>query len=353
LLEATVVDVDLSLLVRPILRAGDRMIEWFLTHPTFLNCPDELALSILKQACRQDRVRAVELLLQRFDENVNLVIADSPSQDSLLAIAVECGSERVIDFIVSHPKFDVVSADTMSILWHSLGSSTAFECAIKLPGIDINACSADGSTPLTALVHFYSSTLFTKPDGQNIFQRDLATQLKFPGIDVNQPDKRGRFMLTELIKGQVALPSFLTAVEGLDWNVRDMETLDTPLILMARQGRVDLPSSILERQEVDVNAQNREGNTAAIEALKAGSLAEFAMIAARVDCRLDIANNTGETVFSLSGCQASPDAPRSQIIDAVIATFKQPVASHRPFGEGFAKGRKVSVSPRLVTLGFP
>jgi ankyrin repeat protein len=110
LLEATLVDVDLSLLVGPILGAGDRMIECFLTHPTFLNCPDELALSILKQACRQDRVRAVELLLQRFDENVNLVIADSLSQDSLLGIAVECGSDRVIDFIVSHPKFDVVSS---------------------------------------------------------------------------------------------------------------------------------------------------------------------------------------------------------------------------------------------------
>jgi hypothetical protein len=122
---------------------------------------------------------------------------------------------------------------------------------------------------------------------------------------------------------------------------------------MARQVSVGLPSSILERPEVDVNAQNREGNTAAIEALKARSLAKFAMIAARVDCRLDIANNAGETVFSLSGCQASPDAPRSQIIDAVIAAFKQPVASHPPFWKGFAKGRKFSVSPRLVTLSFP
>jgi ankyrin repeat protein len=278
---------------------------------------------------RQEQVLTLQQELTLLVPSATSTLAKEP----LLAVAVLSASQAVTDLIVNDAKFDP-RANTMKILKMSIQrpscgpENAAMRIALRLPNIDINGIFEDGSSPLTSL--FSSKSPITDQQKLQTLSLDLDLDLEavmaVPGVDVDRPDHRGQYVLIECLKrGGNVLPALLGRAD-VDWNVRDQETLDTPLIILARIGHVSafqleerdaLLAAVLKKPGVDVNAQNRDGNTAAIEAVKGRRSLGFASIASREDCRLDIANNVGETVMSIAGCQLAPDATRSEIIDDV------------------------------------
>jgi ankyrin repeat protein len=162
----------------------------------------------------------------------------------------------------------------------------------------------------------------------------LEFLFSLPLIDVNRRDREGRTLLIELIKRGYPFPSVLLTLSGMDWNVRDPETLDTALIIMSKQK--DYKASfgefgqqrqfhgaleVLQRLGLDINAQNRNGNTAIMEAVLCGNVDAFAAISKKNECRLDIRNNAGVTVLDVVGCARPLDAPRAEIANAISAAM--------------------------------
>jgi ankyrin repeat protein len=302
---------------------------------------------------RQKQVLTLQQELALLVPSATSTLAKEP----LLAVAVLSASQAVTDFIVNDAKFDP-RANTMKILKMSIQrpscgpENAAMRIALRLPNIDINGIFEDGSSPLTAL--FSSKSPITDQQKLQTLSLDLEAVMAVPGVDVNRPDQRGRYVLIECLKrGGNVLPALLGRAD-VDWNVRDQETLDTPLIILARIGHVSafqleerdaLLAAVLKKPGVDVNAQNRDGNTAAIEAVKGGRALEFAAIASREDCRLDIANNVGETVMSIAGCQLAPDATRSEIIDEVSAILFE-------ISGGFGAGMGDEFDPDVAEAAF-
>jgi ankyrin repeat protein len=263
------------------------------------------------------------------------------SRESLLAISVLSGSSGVSDHLINHSHLNLTGANAMAVLKRAVQhpdvyfglQNESLRIALRLPRVDVNGFFDDGTTPLTALfgAKMANAGQYQRTDGWNqprmqaiVLSMDLLLAVK--EIDVNQPDRQGRRLLIEFLKLGPHVPLSLVGRNELDWNVRDEETLDTPLILVAKSrngmnapfdGNDPLLTLMLRKREIDVNAQNRDGNTALIEAVKANSSAEFAAIATRDDCRLGIANNAGETVFSLTGCCLPSDATRSDIVNEI------------------------------------
>jgi hypothetical protein len=265
------------------------------------------------------------------------------AKEQLLAIAVLSGSQAVTDFIVKDAHFDP-RTNTMEILKMAIqrpsygAENTAMRIALRLPNIDINGVFEDGSSPLTAL--FTSKTPIADQARFEAASLDLEAIMALPGVDLNRPDRHGRYVLLESLKQGGMVPPALLRRADLDWNVCDEETLDTPLIVIARIGQGmafqleesgSLLTVVLNKPGIDVNARNRDGSTAVIEAAKARWALAFAAIASREDCKLDIANTEGETVMSIAGCQLGPDAKRSEVIAKVSAILFE---ASGPFAAG-------------------
>jgi hypothetical protein len=371
----------------------DDLINLILKHRSFERCPRTRSLFLLKLSCVYDRVGSVEFLLRHLEENVNVLIGE----ESLLTIVITSRSSGVAQFIVSDCRFSVDRTNTMRTLRSAIESvdchdvrSEFIEAALHLPGTDVNKSFEDGFTALTWIaqerafrdikqiesrfrelgIRMNNITMernfkqLQKNAREFLLTQTIGILLGVGRADPNGRDGCGRILLMELMKRGHQLPQVLIAIADLDWNVSDSDTLDTPLIVLARNsqpatdfrtqssigrfttrtraGQPDpLLVMLLKRPEIRVNAQNKKGNTAAIEAVLAGNCDAFAAIAARDDCRLDIPNRRGGTVISISGCHCPDDAGREDIIIAVVAAIetKQPTHSSVSLSQPLARQR--------------
>jgi hypothetical protein len=334
-----------------------------------------VALRIMRNACVLDKVRIVDFVLRRVGDDPNMVVdswasdtnqleqlrrrhgglrqrqllpnwpnqgfafkrlltslhgqltllaaGTKTAKESLLSVAVLSNANAVVDFITNHPNFDHAT-DTMPTLRKAIERNSQLSIALRLPNIRINGVFDDGTSPLTAL--FVAKGRQADSGMMTRVEQLLAVD----GVDVNRPDAKGRLFLLELLKIGTFIPVTLMGRRDVDWNVADRETGDTPLILVARRvsgmragtaNREPLLVQMLKKRQIDVNARNKEGNTALIEAVMARNAAGFSAIAGREDCRLDIQNDMAETVFSLTKAKSRPDAKRAEIIKEISAVL--------------------------------
>jgi ankyrin repeat protein len=344
-----------SVLETAIMDGDDDVINLVLKHQSFERCPRDRSLFLLKLSCVYDRMRSVEFLLRHLEEDVNVWIGE----ESLLTIAITSRSSGVVQFIVSDCRFSVDRTNTMRTLRSAIESvdrhdvrSECIEAALCLPGIDVNRSFEDGFTALTWIVQETAFKDVKRIESRfrelGIRMNNVTMERNFKQlqknareflmthtinillgsgrVDANGRDGCGRTLLMELMKRGHQPPQALISLANLDWNVVDPDTLDTPLIVIARSKpgtqMHQLSDVLVRRLEIDVNVQNREGNTAAIEAVLAGNPGTFAAIAARDDCQLGVANRRGDTVMSISGCHCQDDANRQDIISAVVAAIR-------------------------------
>jgi hypothetical protein len=134
------------------------------------------------------------------------------------------------------------------------------QIAVRLPAVDINESFEDGFIILTAIVqctelnhlsrierqfsqlgirltdHFLEKNfrMLVVNANRYFMHQTLEFLLGVPSIDVNRRDKEGQMLLIELAKRGHLFPFALFVLSGIDWNVHEPETLDTPLIIMAR-----------------------------------------------------------------------------------------------------------------------
>jgi ankyrin repeat protein len=272
--------VPASLLGVVVTQAPIDVVKSLARNPSFLNISRDVALYLMKAAIIGDKLAMVECLIRPLDDNPHLVI----DNEQILAIAVGAGAQSVALFIASHPRFDPARANVTAILRSAMAPATP--------------------APMSLL--------------------PIAVQL--PGIDVAATDGDGRLLLITLMRADITLASLLAGREGIDWNVRDPTTLDTPLIMLAKKagwgGRGHhqvrpIVDELVGIPEIDVNAQNKEGNTAMMESARTKNSHITALIAAHRECRFDITNNAGETALKLARCDLPPDAERARIVEAL------------------------------------
>jgi len=121
--------------------------------------------------------------------------------------------------------------------------NVALPIALTLPDVDINRSFNNGTTPLTALFEVLVALDWVNSSQYRpqVIEHNLETLLNVPGIDANQPDEHRRFVLIEFLKLRSFVPHNLMTRPELDRNIRDRDTLDTLLILIARKGSIIQP----------------------------------------------------------------------------------------------------------------
>jgi ankyrin repeat protein len=333
---------------------SDEILDCLLKHPSVADCASESLLPVMATACSCNKLKVFQFLLPRFDDNVNLFIRGQ----SMLSIAVMSGSLEVVEFLQGHATFDPIKTNTMETLEAVIrsGNINALHTALQLPGIDVNGEFSDGSTPLTLIAQAIEPFAI----------RSLEILGDVPELDVNAVDAKGRAALTEIIKKGIPIPARLAEREDVQWNIREAATGDTPLIVFAKKkewktsaaaGRRMAPPQeqqekpmdptlkmMLERPDIDVNAQNAKGNSAIMEAVISGNVNTFAAIASKEDCRLDLTNVEGQTVVALAGCSVPELAGRGVIIQEIIAAMDVEPKTEvgwpriRAFGQGAGGG---------------
>jgi len=295
---------------------------------------------------------------------------------SLLHIAIMAASEKVVEFLTSLRNFDPATSDVQSILQASLsarrensrGGAAPLELAVRLPGADVNGIFDDGTTLLTSALMRWESVnrvsefaVRSDHDQSRVMNamHNVTFLLSLPGVDVNRRDASGRFPLFLALDLPVGpRPDPWTTRADVDWNIRDPETLDTPLIVMAK-ARMDptdnsgksrkewLPAwrEVVANAAVDVNAQNKKGNTAAIEAVIAGNAAGFRVLASRADVRFDIVNIEGKDIASIAEVSVAPNLERSKFVSIIVEKIEKKAPKVR-------SGLQALVKPSAFDIGF-
>lgn len=201
--------------------------------------------------------------------------------------AVRMGDKGVITWLISHGAnvSATSSSDETPIAVAAMEDRFEIVWLLAEAGASLKTVNEYGGTPLLSAVHHGRA--------------DDVTKLLEKGLDVNAANHRGDTTLTlAAAKGDVKLVELL--LEKGASAAPQGARMDTPLIRAARFRRGEVLKLLLEsngeriKPPMEVNGQNKRGDTALLEACRAGSV-EAATLLLQHGAELGVKNNMGMT----------------------------------------------------------
>lgn len=256
------------------------------------NVQDKNGRTALMHAIIKNHEHIVRLLLtvpiveDNYFSTININIKDNDNYTALMW-AIESGHENIVKILLDHPKIntpdtifpalELYSPDQENLYKYIISklpdinakgkhfgknilikaSNMPYESLIKLilavPGININAQTNDGWSPLMCSIYFR--------------QNYIKLLLQFPGIDVNLRTNydEASWGLTALLvateDGQENVVKLLLAVPGINVNIQNYYG-DSALLQAAKSGNGNILNLLLEAPNINIHAQNMDGDTA-------------------------------------------------------------------------------------------
>jgi len=219
------------------------------------------ATSILHSALRHSNTDLLDKMMEKGALTVDEI--NSPDKHGRLPLveAVRSGTLTVIEWLIQHganASVEPVGENAESAI-SVAASEDKFQILWRLheAGAPLNVTNEYGGTPLMAAVHLG-------------YQSDVLRLLDY-GLDADHTNKRGDTPLSlAASRGDVSLMELLVA-RGATPRPRGPRA-DTPLHRASKFKKVDAVRYLLDSHQMDVNHQNRRGDTALHEACRAGSV---------------------------------------------------------------------------------
>ncbi|KAF0684812.1 hypothetical protein As57867_023162, partial [Aphanomyces stellatus] len=239
--------------------------------------------SALHQACMEGHESVVTFLLAQSGCDINA--KDGELYTPLMLVAWK-GRLEIVQLLLERPDIhDINLGDNLgrSALHESCmeGHESVVTFLLAQSGCDINAKDGELSTPLMLAAWKgrleIVQLLLERPDLHNI----------------NLGDNLGRSALHEsCMEGHESVVTFLLAQSGCDINAKD-ENRNTPLMLAAWKGRLEIVQLLLERPDIhDINLGGNLGRSALHESCMEGHESVVTFLLAQSGC--DINANDGE-----------------------------------------------------------
>ena len=254
------------------------------------------ASSLFYSAVRHADLRMLSLMLERGAVNASSISSTDTYGRLPILEAVRTGKLEVLDWLLAQG----VNVSAVSNAGQSALAVAAHEDHFHLlwrlveAGADVHARNEHGGTALLAAVRHG--------------HQDDALKLISAGLDVNQPNDRGDTPLTvAAARGDMAIMQMLLdrAATATPRPPRN----DTPLIRAAKYKRLEALRLLLGKREVlglHVDGVNRYGDTALLEACRAGSL-EAATLLLELGANASHVNKNGMTALLLAAEASSLD----------------------------------------------
>lgn len=191
------------------------------------------------------------------------------------------------------------------------GSDDVLELLVKLPNIELNCQDNRGQSPLC--IAAMNNRLMT-----------VILLLETGKIDVNLPDEKGKTGLTWAAeRGHENTADILLGAPKVDVEYRTNLKQRTPLFIASIKGRHEVVKMLLEISQIDVNAQDINGQTSLSAAAIRGHESVVSLLLARSDIDVEKQDINGQSPLSLAAMRGE-----EQVVKSLVMTGKADMNSN-------------------------
>ena len=225
----------------------------------------------------------------------------SDSRTSVLSAAAQGGNKEIFQTVIQLAKKSPKGLNLKGAVLDAAknGNTQILQRLLALDESLLNTRSDEGQTPLC----------LTAMWGKIEATRTLLNQ---PGIDINPIDKYNRTPLTWAIEwggGTPEIVDMLLARDNIDLNNQERHG-DTPICSAAQAGRTEIARSLVKRPDVDVNRPNHAMFTPLIWAASRGHPMIVELLLTRDDIIVDAQENSGMTATAWAAYEGNADSIR-------------------------------------------
>lgn len=262
-----------------------------------INIQNQNGCDALKSAVFNRKENMVKLLLDRPEININ---AQDNNGATALMGAVDWDDENIVKLLLASPKLDINAQDKdghTALMRCVLKHFTLYYLTIAVmklilqdPRVNVNIQDKNGWTALMHAVHNHN--LMLEDHNRNI----LKSLLDAPDTDLNIGDKDGNTVLINIAK---------------NFSKYDQAKKDILNLILAARAKATAPgqiaSELVQHRAINVNAQNNNGDTAFIIAVRGGSNFEYIIkiLLEIPEIDANIQNKNFDTAFGIAYSYAS------------------------------------------------
>ena len=290
-------------------KGNEHLAKAFLAHDYIdVNLKDDGGATPLSLAAQNNRKWLVKLLLEHEDIDVNL--KDKDERTPLMA-AIQAGHKEIITMLLSHSNIDVNLKDkdggTLLMAAALAERKKIIEILLSHDNIDVNLKDKDERTPLMAAIQAGHKEIITM-------------LLSHSNIDVNLKDKDGGTPLMAAIQGD---HREYQEIITIDVNLKDTDER-TLLMAVVQARRIWIAMALLSHSNIDVNLQDKSGDTALHLATSNPTSAR--LVLAHNDIKVNLKNTLGQTALQKAEMEGN-----WRVVELMNSTNREEIGQDQDF----------------------